>query len=93
MTFEVFLDRYLDRLSGYARLLEGDRHDAEDLIAETLLKAQRIWSRIEVMEHPLAYVRAMVSSQHADRHRSWSPATSRSPPTPTSPTRSRIRQG
>ncbi len=69
--FESFLKRHLPTLAGYARLLTGTRHDAEDLLAETLLDALRRWPRIGVMDHPLAYVRTMVTTRHISRQRRW----------------------
>lgn len=69
--FESFLRRHLPTLAGYARLLAGNRHDAEDLLAETLVEALRRWPRIRLMEHPLAYVRTMVTTRHIGRQRRW----------------------
>lgn len=69
--FESFLETHLPTLSGYARLLAGNRHDAEDLLAETLLAALHRWERIGPMGHPLAYVRTMVTTRHIGRQRRW----------------------
>lgn len=69
--FESFLTATYPTLAGYARLLAGNRHDAEDLLAETLLEAMRRWERIGAMEHPTAYVRTMLTTRHIGRQRRW----------------------
>lgn len=69
--FESFLTANHPTLAGYARLLAGNRHDAEDLLAETLLEALRRWERIGAMEHPTAYVRSMLTTRHIGRQRRW----------------------
>lgn len=69
--FDAFLTAHLPTLAGYARLLTGNRHDAEDLLAETLLAALHRWTQISAMDHRLAYVRTMVTTRHIDRHRRW----------------------
>lgn len=71
MTFEEFLAESFERLAGYARLLSGNRFDADDLLAEALLVAQRRWDDIAVMEHPAAYVRRIVTSRHVRQRHSW----------------------
>ncbi len=71
MDFESFLTANYPTLAGYARLLAGNRHDAEDLLAETLLEAMRRWPRIGGMDHPTAYVRTMLTTRHIGRQRRW----------------------
>ncbi|MEO7125848.1 MAG: sigma-70 family RNA polymerase sigma factor [Nakamurella sp.] len=66
MTFEEFLRVELDGLGKYARLLCGDRQDAHDLAAETLIVAARRWSTISRLEHPTAYVRRMIANRRID---------------------------
>ena len=47
-TFDDFARLGSPRLLGAARLLLGDRHIAEDLIQETLIRVYRSWSSIRV---------------------------------------------
>lgn len=72
MTFDDFLAGHFGPLSGYARLLTGNRPDAEDLLADSLEAAQRRWHRIAGMDHPAAYVRSMISSRYLSGLRRWS---------------------
>lgn len=69
--FEEFLAREWDGLSRYARVLSDSRHEAEDLLADALLKAQRHWRRITNMTEPLAYVRRIVTTTAISRRRTW----------------------
>ncbi|MET3804589.1 RNA polymerase sigma-70 factor (sigma-E family) [Nakamurella sp. UYEF19] len=71
MTFEEFLDNELDGLGRYARVLTGDRQQAHDTLAESLIKVQVHWRRIGQMDRPLAYVRRMVTNQFLEERRSW----------------------
>jgi RNA polymerase sigma-70 factor (sigma-E family) len=70
--FEEFLDREWDGLARYARVLCSDRHQAEDLLAESLLKAHRSWRRISSPDAALAYVRRIVTTTVISQRRSWS---------------------
>lgn len=72
LTFEEFLDVELVGLRRYAAVLTGDRQQAHDILADALLKAHTRWSRIGVMEFPLAYVRRMVTSTFVSEKRRWS---------------------
>lgn len=72
MEFEDFLGREWDGLSRYARVLSRDRHEAEDLLADALEKAQRHWHRIASMAEPRAYVRRILTTTAISRHRNWS---------------------
>lgn len=56
-------------LERYAYVLTGDRHRAEDLVQNALLKVYRQWHRISGLEHPDAYVRRMVTNQYLDWRR------------------------
>jgi RNA polymerase sigma-70 factor (ECF subfamily) len=51
--------------------LTGDRHGAEDLAQEALMKAQRDWRRISTYDRPGAWVRrvALNASSNARRRR------------------------
>lgn len=50
-------------------LLAGDAHLAEDLVQEALARAYRRWDTIAMTEHPHAYVRRIVVTQHLGRRR------------------------
>lgn len=71
MTFDEFLSGSFDRLSLYARLLARDRFEADDLLAESLLIAQKRWSKPPELDHPAAYIRKIITSQHLRRRRTW----------------------
>ena len=69
MTFDEFLDTQLGSLTGYARVLSGDRQSAHDLLADTLEAASKRWDKIGTLELPAAYVRRMLTNRHIDRAR------------------------
>jgi RNA polymerase sigma-70 factor (sigma-E family) len=56
-------------LERYAYVLTGDRHRAQDLVQNALLRVYRHWHRISRLEHPDAYVRRMVTNQYLDWRR------------------------
>ena len=72
MTFDEFLDSQLGPLTRYARVLSGDRQNAHDLVADTLVAASKRWDKIGQLDLPAAYVRRMLTNRHIDlarRHR------------------------
>lgn len=65
-----FADYVHARTAGLLRLaylISGDRHTAEDIVQEALLRAHRHWDRVVRNGDPHAYVRRAVVNQH----RSW----------------------
>jgi RNA polymerase sigma-70 factor (sigma-E family) len=62
-SFEEYVAARGGRLLGFAYLLCGDRHLAEDLVQEVLARAHRRWSRIEA-EQPDGYLRAALVRAH-----------------------------
>jgi RNA polymerase sigma-70 factor (sigma-E family) len=72
---ESFLAYVRDRVAALSRiafLLTGDRHLAEDLVQETLLRVVGRWARIAAGGDPDAYVRRALYHQHVSvwrRHR------------------------
>lgn len=72
MTFDEFLAEEFAGLSRYAALLTGDRQRAHDLLADALLKAHIRWDSIGFMEHPLAYVRRIITTLFLSEQRRWS---------------------
>lgn len=71
MTFEEFLDAELDALDRYTRVLVGDRQLAHDCLADALIKVQARWSKIAVLDNPVAYVRRVITNAFLDHRRSW----------------------
>lgn len=72
MTFDEFLAIELPGLGRYAAVLTGDRQRAHDILADALIKAHLSWQRIARMDHPLAYVRRIVTSTFLSERRRWS---------------------
>lgn len=70
--FADFLDRELQTLAGFARVLSGDADGAHDLLAPVLEKAHRQWSRIGRMSAPLPYLRRMIVNRYLSDKRRWS---------------------
>lgn len=63
-TFDEFLRQALPGLARYAYVLAGDRHAAEDLLQDSLLKAMGAWSRIRDDGNPVAYVKTIMARTH-----------------------------
>lgn len=72
MTFEEFAIARMPSLLRYARVLTGDREQAQDVVQEVLAKAQAKWKRIRKTEAPDAYVHRMVLNQYLSWRWSWS---------------------
>jgi len=70
--YEKFLCDNLPGLARYARMLAGNREDAHDVLADTLVKVQKAWPRIVRMEYPLAYVRRILANTVISSKRRWS---------------------
>ena len=58
--FTGFFDAHAGGLGRLAFLLVGDRHAAEDLLADVFLDVWRSWERVSATDHPLAYVRRVM---------------------------------
>lgn len=65
--FAEYVQRHTGGLLRLAYLLTGDRHLAEDIVQEALLRTHRHWDRVTSRGSPHAYVRRAVVHQH----RSW----------------------
>ena len=65
-------DDYVTARSGallrFAYVLSGDRHLAEDLVQEVLIKAHRRWSAIEA-DNPDAYLKQAIVRTHVSWRR------------------------
>lgn len=75
MTFEEFLTAELPGLTRFAAVLTGDRHLAEDVVQDALVKAHGRWSHIGEMDVPAAYVRRMVVNGYLSWRRRWATRT------------------
>ncbi|GAA1502598.1 SigE family RNA polymerase sigma factor [Dactylosporangium maewongense] len=72
MTFEEFVEARLQALLRYAVMLTGDPHTAQDLVQETMIRAQLKWRRIAAASVPEHYVKRMLTNAYIDLHRgSW----------------------
>jgi RNA polymerase sigma-70 factor (sigma-E family) len=68
-SFREFVVGRGPELTRFATLLCRDRHEAEDLLQDTLAAAYAGWRRIEGVESPEAYVRRMLVNRHVSRWR------------------------
>ncbi|GAA3280633.1 SigE family RNA polymerase sigma factor [Dactylosporangium vinaceum] len=72
MTFEEFVEARLQALLRYAVMLTGDPHTAQDLVQDTMIRAQLKWRRIAAADLPERYVKRMITNAYVDLHRgSW----------------------
>jgi RNA polymerase sigma-70 factor (sigma-E family) len=62
--FQQFVSLQTGALLRLAYLLSGDRHTAEDLVQESLLRCHRRWERVTRAANPEAYVRRVLVNQH-----------------------------
>jgi RNA polymerase sigma-70 factor (sigma-E family) len=69
LVFEDFFRDEYPRLVPMLQALTGDRHRAEDLAQDALMKAQRDWRRISMYDRPGAWVRrvALNAASNASR--------------------------
>src|SRR4051794_648268 len=72
MIFEEYVRSRTGALLGLAVAVSGDRHVAEDVVQDVLLKVQTRWTTIEQLDDPHAYVRRMVVNEHLSWRRKWS---------------------
>lgn len=75
MTFDEFLTAELRGLTRFAAVLTGDRHLAEDLVQDALVKAHGRWQHIGGMDGPEKYVRRMVVNGYLSWRRRWATRT------------------
>lgn len=68
-TFDGFLRQALPGLARYAHVLAGDRHAAEDLLQDSLVKAMGAWPRIRQDGNPVGYVKKIMVRTHVSRWR------------------------
>lgn len=75
MTFEEFLTAELPGLTRFAAVLTGDRHLAEDVVQDALVKAHGRWPHIRELDQPAAYLRRMIVNGYLSWRRRWSTRT------------------
>ncbi len=68
-SFDEFAATQLPALDRYAYALTGNRHDAEDLVQETLIKLVGAWRRIEPDGNPAGYARTIMFRTHVSAWR------------------------
>lgn len=68
-TFEDFVAAHGGTLSGFALLIAGNPHDAQDALQEALIGLYPKWQRVAEQGDPLAYVRRSIINQHLSAHR------------------------
>lgn len=66
--FTTFVEDHSTRLLRYCLLLTGNRHDADDLLQASLLKAYQHWDRIDDPQHATGYLRTVITRTHVS---SW----------------------
>jgi len=72
LTFEDFVEARLQALLRYAVMLTGDPHTAQDLVQETMIRAQLKWRRVAAAGVPEHYVKRMLTNAYIDLNRgSW----------------------
>lgn len=62
MTYEEFADSRLTALLRYAVMLTGDPHTAQDLVQETMVRAQLNWRKVARADSPDGYVRRILTA-------------------------------
>jgi len=77
VTFEEYVATRAPSLLRLAGVLAGDRHLAEDVVQEALVRAGQRWEHIEALGAPDAYVRRMVVNEYLSWRRKWSRQVSR----------------
>lgn len=72
MSFEEYVAARLPALLRHAVLLTGDRHLAEDLVQDVLVRAHGRWRRIVAGGPPDRYVQRMITNAYLSWRRRWS---------------------
>jgi DNA-directed RNA polymerase specialized sigma24 family protein len=67
VTYDEFVDTRLAALSRFALMLTGDHHAAQDLVQETMVRAQLHWRRVVAADAPDRYVRRMMTNLFQQR--------------------------
>lgn len=62
--YDQFVTERLDRLLRYATALTCDKHLAQDIVQDVLLRARQRWARIGAVDVPYLYVKRMVTNEY-----------------------------
>ncbi|MFI9008477.1 SigE family RNA polymerase sigma factor [Actinosynnema sp. NPDC053489] len=62
--YDQFVTDRLDRLLRYATALTCDKHLAQDIVQDVLLRARQRWARIGAVDAPYPYVKRMVTNDY-----------------------------
>ncbi|PRY41527.1 SigE family RNA polymerase sigma factor [Umezawaea tangerina] len=62
--YDRFVADRLDRLLRYATAITCDKHLAQDIVQDVLVRARSRWGRIGAMDAPYLYVRRMVTNDY-----------------------------
>lgn len=69
MTIDEFVRQHIGTLGRVAGALTRDRHEAEELLAESLLRIVTKWRRVSGADKPVAYAKQIVCRTYVDRLR------------------------
>lgn len=70
--FADFVRTHQHSLIGFARLITGSHHDAQDLVQTALIKAYPKWAKLRAGQHAEAYLRTIIVHEHASIwRRAW----------------------
>ncbi|MEV6965521.1 SigE family RNA polymerase sigma factor [Hamadaea flava] len=69
VTYEEFAATRLASFARYAVMLTGDAHSAQDLVQETMVRAQLHWRKVSRAESPEGYVKRMMVNLYIDWRR------------------------
>jgi RNA polymerase sigma-70 factor (sigma-E family) len=69
MTFADFVGESLPMLTRYAYALTGERHAAEDLVQDSLVKLSGAWRRVRHDGNPIGYARTVMFRTYVSRWR------------------------
>ncbi len=67
--YEAFVRESSGPLFGQAYLLAGDRHAAQDLVQETLVRVWQHWGRVSNYDNPMAWARRVLHNLAISRWR------------------------
>ena len=68
-TFEDFVAAHGRTLGGFALLITGNPHDAQDALQEALIGLYPKWQRVAGQGDPIAYVRRSIVNRHLSARR------------------------
>jgi RNA polymerase sigma-70 factor (sigma-E family) len=70
-SFDEFVSTRVPPVLRFAGVLTGDRHLAQDIVQDVLLKVHKRWDTIADLDCPEAYVRRMVVNEYISWRRKW----------------------